>query len=77
MYFYFIFKEQLLIKQRELQGIEAEIHKMSDDQDKFNSVKQKLELARHELNLIRQRLKQTTHHRQQEEINQLKTEIGK
>lgn len=60
-----------------MQGIEVEIQKMSGDQDKFNSMKQKLELARHELNLVNQRLKQTTHHIQQEEINQLKTEIGK
>lgn len=50
---------------------------MSADQDSYNTIKQKLELARHELNLVKQRFQQTTHHRQQEEVAQLKTEIGK
>lgn len=49
---------------------------MSRDEDSYNSMKQKLEIARHELNLAKQRLQQTSHHRQLQEVNELKTEIG-
>ncbi|KAJ8926989.1 hypothetical protein NQ314_020550, partial [Rhamnusium bicolor] len=62
-------------KYEELARVEAEIHQMSGTQERYTSMKQRLDLSRHELNLIRQRLQQTTHHRQQEEINNLKMQI--
>lgn len=63
-------------KERELAQINGEINQLSGIQENYNTVKRQLDLTRHELNLIKQRLQQSTHHRQQEEVNNLKIQIG-
>lgn len=49
---------------------------MQNNQSQYTQLKQKLELKQHELRLIEQRLQQTEHHRQQEEVNNLKKQMG-
>lgn len=50
---------------------------MNGAQEQYNAIKYKLDMAQHELNLIKQRLMNTTFARQQEEVESLKTQIGK
>lgn len=52
------------------------MRQMSGAQEQWNRMKQQLELKQHELGLIRQRLQQTTHHLQQEELETIKQNIG-
>lgn len=70
-------QEQVVVKERQLAKIETELQQLINIQEKYNSMKQRLDLSRHELNLVKQRLQQTTHHRQQEEVNNLKFQIGR
>lgn len=68
---------QLNEKDQELSQIDHEMGQMSGAQEQYNSIKNKLDIQTHELNLIRQRLLSTTFARQQDELDGLKTEIGK
>ncbi|XP_028132616.1 structural maintenance of chromosomes protein 2 [Diabrotica virgifera virgifera] len=69
-------KEGLLAtKERELEKINALIQQLSGQQEKYNSLKHKLDMAQHELNFVQQKLQRTTHHREQEEINNLQVQI--
>lgn len=65
------------LKEKQLATIEGELHQLSNIQEQYNSMKQRLDLSRQELNLLKQKLQHTTHHRQQEEVNNLKSQIGK
>ncbi|CAG9820448.1 unnamed protein product [Phaedon cochleariae] len=60
-------RNQLTGKDREFERVNAELDQLSRVQENYNSLKERLDLNRHELNLLKQRLQQTTHHRQQEE----------
>ncbi|CAG2065666.1 unnamed protein product, partial [Timema podura] len=44
---------------------------------RFNSLKEHLDLRKHEVELVRQKLQQTSHHRYQEEVDNLKESIAK
>uniref|UniRef100_A0A6P7FG53 Structural maintenance of chromosomes protein n=2 Tax=Diabrotica virgifera virgifera TaxID=50390 RepID=A0A6P7FG53_DIAVI len=69
-------KEEILAtKEKELEKINALIQQLSGQEENYNSLKQKLDLAHHKLNLVQQKLQRTTHHREQEEINNLKLQI--
>lgn len=63
-------------KQNELTQIEQEIQQMSATHQQFTTLNERYELRQHELGLLQQRLQQTTHHQQQEEIQRLAQTIG-
>lgn len=65
------------VKEQELEEIESEIKRMSSVQQQWSNAKQQLELRQHELGLVRQRVQNTVHHQQQEEIENIKQNIGK
>lgn len=58
-------------QKRKLRQLEAEVRKLEDIARRYNRVKEECELKAHELELIRQRLKGTTHHRLAEEVREL------
>ncbi|KAF2889427.1 hypothetical protein ILUMI_16746, partial [Ignelater luminosus] len=71
------YEEQLHEKEQELEEIENEIRRMSSIQQQWSNTKQQLELRQHELGLVKQRVQNTAHHQQQEEIENIKKNIGK
>ncbi|XP_060524474.1 structural maintenance of chromosomes protein 2 [Cylas formicarius] len=69
------YENQLKLKESELRTIENKIRQLTGVQEQYNGIKQKLELSRHEHNLIKQRLLNTSFHRSQEEVAGLKAQI--
>lgn len=70
------FQNRLVQLEQEFQQLDHEIKQMMNYQTQYNQLKQKLEFKQHELKLIEQRLQQTEHHRQQEEVNDLVKQMG-
>ncbi|XP_056633840.1 structural maintenance of chromosomes protein 2 [Diorhabda sublineata] len=69
-------QEQILAdKERELDRIIAEMQQLSNIQENYNALKQKLAISEQELNFVNQKLLHTTHHIQQEEIANLENQI--
>lgn len=71
-----VLQMQFKDKQNELTQIEEEIQRTSATHQQFMTLNERYELRQHELGLLRQRLQQTTHHQQQEEIQRLTQTIG-
>ncbi|XP_064086930.1 structural maintenance of chromosomes protein 2-like [Macrobrachium nipponense] len=65
------FQEKLNQKSQELQNVEQELRKLQTNAEKYNSVKQQHSMKSHELNMCRQRLQQSQHYQQQEEVTAL------
>ncbi|XP_050294064.1 structural maintenance of chromosomes protein 2 [Anthonomus grandis grandis] len=70
------FEAELRQKDDELAQINQEINEMSSSERQYNSIKDRLDMSKHELNLLRQRLLNTTFARQQEEVDSLKSQIA-
>ncbi|THK33140.1 structural maintenance of chromosomes protein 2 [Diachasma alloeum] len=69
------YQQQLSQKQAEYEGIKQQLNKLSQLEEKYRNVKQQFDIKTHEVNMIRQRLQQTSHHQVQEEINTLRQKI--
>ncbi|KAF5292378.1 hypothetical protein FQA39_LY03412 [Lamprigera yunnana] len=67
-------REEALLQEKrdELTGVENKIKQMTKFEEQWTSNKQTLELKQHELQLLEQRLHQTTHHQQHQEIINIK-----
>lgn len=63
-------------KKQELTKTENEIQNMVQVAEKYRTLKQRYELKVHELALIKDRLKHTTHYQQKEEIDTLKQSVA-
>lgn len=63
---------ELQRRQHELSNIEKNFRKISEVAEQWNNLSQQLELRQHELEMIRNRLKQTLHHQLREEVDRLK-----
>ncbi|XP_066148443.1 structural maintenance of chromosomes protein 2 [Euwallacea fornicatus] len=66
---------QLKDKERELAQVDGEMRQMNGVQEQYNSIKYKLDMSKHELGLIQGRLLNTTFARQQDEVDNLKSQI--
>ncbi|XP_064624320.1 structural maintenance of chromosomes protein 2-like isoform X2 [Lineus longissimus] len=62
-------------KQSQLQQVERELESISRMAEKYNQVKGQFDLKVHEASLVDERLKQSTHHQQLEEINELQKSL--
>jgi structural maintenance of chromosome 2 len=58
-------------KQRQLVEIEQQLRRVAGVAEQWNTLSQQFELRQHELDMIRNRLKQTLHHQLQEEVERL------
>ncbi|XP_071521625.1 structural maintenance of chromosomes protein 2 [Panulirus ornatus] len=65
------YHEELTAKTKQLQQVEQHLHHLQRNADKYSSVKQQYTLRSHELQLCQQRIQQSTHYQQQEEVNAL------
>nr|CAD7606620.1 unnamed protein product [Timema genevievae] len=70
-------EEALARKELELAVVDQEITNLAKVAERFNSLKEHLDLRKHEVELVRQKLQQTSHHRYQEEVDNLKESIAK
>nr|CAD7394978.1 unnamed protein product [Timema cristinae] len=70
-------EEALARKELELAVVDQEITNLAKVAERFNSLKERLDLRKHEVELVRQKLQQTSHHRYQEEVDNLKESIAK
>lgn len=61
--------------QEKLRRISAEIQGLTRVASSYADLKQKLELRKHEVEMIQKRLEQTTHHQYQQEVEELKKSI--
>ncbi|KAG8235122.1 hypothetical protein J437_LFUL014385, partial [Ladona fulva] len=59
----------------ELQRVEQEMSGLHQVAGKYHALKQQVDLKRTELSLLEERLRQTTHHQHQEEVDRLKVAI--
>ncbi|XP_013783818.1 structural maintenance of chromosomes protein 2-like [Limulus polyphemus] len=62
------FQDELNTKQKQLQEIEKEVSSLKKVADKYRSLKQRYDLKQHEMELLKSRLQQSTHHQQLEEL---------
>ncbi|XP_069678521.1 structural maintenance of chromosomes protein 2 [Periplaneta americana] len=71
-------KAQDVLSDREqrIASIDNEIRNLTNVAEGYKQLKQKVELMTHEVELVRQKLQQTTHHRHQEEVDALKATIA-
>ncbi|KAF7989538.1 hypothetical protein HCN44_008212 [Aphidius gifuensis] len=67
--------EELKIKEKQLQQINDKIKNLNNIADHYGGLKQQLGLRTHEVNLLRQRLEQTSYHKLREEVEQHKQKI--
>lgn len=70
-----VLQEELNIKEQELNQVNRKIENITKTAEKFNALKQNLELKNHEVMMIKQRLEQTTHHKIRIEITELQNDI--
>ncbi|XP_071446433.1 structural maintenance of chromosomes protein 2 [Hetaerina americana] len=68
-------KEICAVKGAELQQIERESKSIVKVAERYRTLQQQIELKRTELNMLEERLRQTTHHQYQEEVDRLKVTI--
>ncbi|XP_011311821.1 structural maintenance of chromosomes protein 2 [Fopius arisanus] len=69
------YQHQLEQKKVEYEGVKRELSLLMQVEEKYRNVKQQFDIKSHEVNMIKQRLHQTTHHQVQEEINSLRQKI--
>ncbi|XP_044253418.1 structural maintenance of chromosomes protein 2 [Tribolium madens] len=68
-------EQQLSAKEHEFEKIESEIREIGLKEEQFMTYRRELELKEHELNLITERLQQSTYYQHKEEIANLEKEI--
>ncbi|GLG93171.1 Structural maintenance of chromosomes protein [Gryllus bimaculatus] len=68
-------RAELKSKMDSLNKIEESLKHISRDARTYNETKEKLELASHELEMVKKKLEQTTHHQYKEEVEKLATNI--
>ncbi|XP_034939024.1 structural maintenance of chromosomes protein 2 [Chelonus insularis] len=68
-------QNELKHKEEELKTIERQISQVAKTAERYSAVKQQFDLKTHEVNLLKQKLEQTTYHKLQEEINSLQQKI--
>ncbi|KAJ8040749.1 Structural maintenance of chromosomes protein 2 [Holothuria leucospilota] len=68
-------EDALSTKRQELEKIDAELNKFRSSADKFQQLKEQYDLKVHEATLLQERLQQSTHHKQLEEIQALQTSV--
>ncbi|XP_046391421.1 structural maintenance of chromosomes protein 2 [Ischnura elegans] len=68
-------KEICETKGAELQQVEREAKSIVKVADRYRTLQQQIDMKRTELNMLEERLKQTTHHQHQEEVDRLKVTI--
>lgn len=69
-------QNELDLNKQQLVQVTNDIQNLTKIANDYNSLKQKLELRQHEMEMIRQRLQQTTHHQYQQEFETLKKNIS-
>lgn len=69
-------EQQLKVQQQQLAKVESELTSMRKAQEKYEQVKQHYDLKCQEVELLKTRLEQSSHHQQLEEINMLQKSIG-
>ncbi|KAK6626686.1 hypothetical protein RUM44_009162 [Polyplax serrata] len=66
---------ELEVKEARAHAVEHQLQQLMSKTEQYNTMKQKLDLKSHELNVVRERLQKTTHYQCQEEVNSLKNKI--
>ncbi|XP_057366441.1 structural maintenance of chromosomes protein 2-like [Daphnia carinata] len=62
-------------KHHQLKNAEQELHVMEQASGQYRTLKQRYDVKRHEFELLHQRLQQTLHHRQTQEVETMKVEL--
>lgn len=62
-------------KSHQLKNIEQELREMELSSGQYRSLKQQYDVKKHEFELLQQRLQQTLHHRQTQEVENMKLEL--
>ncbi|XP_076058324.1 structural maintenance of chromosomes 2 [Oratosquilla oratoria] len=65
------YQDQLNHKSQELANVEQQLHYLQRNAEQYSNLKQQYTLRAHELELCKQRLQQTTHFQQEEEVKAL------
>lgn len=69
------YEDELSAKTQRLQHVEQQLQHLQKNADKYLKAKQQYTLRFHELQLCNQRIQQSTHYQQQEEVNALENTI--
>ncbi|XP_033637022.1 structural maintenance of chromosomes protein 2-like [Asterias rubens] len=67
---------ELKQKQKELAAVDKELNTLKGAADKFREMKEQYDLKVHETTLLQERLQQSSHHKQLEEIQTLEASVG-
>ncbi|KOX70292.1 Structural maintenance of chromosomes protein 2 [Melipona quadrifasciata] len=70
-----IIQNKLDMKKEMLQNVETQLMHMSNDLEKYNSIKQTFDLRNYEISMVKQKLEQTEYYKVKEEIESLEKNI--
>lgn len=69
-------EELLSVKEKHLQEVDRELHKIKQEAQRWRELKQQVDLKQRELELLEEKLKHSVHHKQLEEIQALEQTIA-
>ena len=69
------YRNELEAKSRQLDDVEEELKGMEQAAGQYRALKQRYDAKKHEFELLQQRLQQTLHHRQTQEVEKMKSEL--
>ena len=69
------YRNEFEAKDRQLKDAEQELRIMEQASAQYRTLKQRYDVKKHEFELLQQRLQQTLHHRQTQEVEKMKTEL--
>ena len=69
------YRNEYEAKEKQLKEAEHELRDMERCSEQYRTLKQRYDVKRHEFELLQQRLQQTLHHRQVQEVEQMNAEL--
>jgi structural maintenance of chromosome 2 len=69
------YRNEFEAKDRQLKEAEQELRVMEQASAQYRTLKQRYDVKKHEFELLQQRLQQTLHHRQTQEVENMKSEL--
>ena len=69
------YRNEYEAKEKQLAEAQHELRDMERNSEQYRTLKQRYDVKRHEFDLLQQRLQQTLHHRQVQEVDQMNAEL--